>query len=65
MKTLLSYYQQAMQTAITLLLVIIVLLLPLGELSDIGYYKTLFTSYLKNTFTSLLFKINYHVTHNH
>ncbi len=64
MKTLLtSSYHQAMQTAITLLLVIIVLAIPSASFSDINYYKALFAGYIKILFTITIPKINYHVKH--
>ncbi len=53
MKTLFTtYYNQAMQIAITLLLVLITLSFPSAGLSDASYYKTLFSGLFKNNFNN-------------
>jgi len=50
--SLIAYYHRAAQTAISLLLVIIILSIPSASFSDISYYKTLFTGGFKNIFNN-------------
>ena len=56
MRTLLiAYYHQAIETAITAFIMIIILSIPSTNISDISYYKALFETY-KNILPSVIKK---------